>query len=75
MKHYETQLSEDMSYGLVTVASYCFVNTSPINTGNVPKLSRAAVHIVLCKFTLFRLASHGNLMKVGVELASRITFP
>ena len=36
MKHYETQLSEDVSYVLVTVPSYSFAE-------NVPKLSRAAV--------------------------------
>ena len=39
------QLSEDVSYGLATVAGYSFVSTCPINAGNVQKLSRAAVHV------------------------------
>ena len=27
----------------MTIGRYCFVNTHPINTGNVPKLSSASV--------------------------------
>ena len=38
-------MSEDVSYGLMTVAGHCFVNRCLINTGNVPKLSRAAVPV------------------------------